>query len=312
MLNDFNERLAIVKANIRQKNKLDSMLRSALNSLAAAKIKRNRLKDILAKKQSDVDALEGLSFTGLFQAMLGSKQQRLENERQELVTTELKYDQAADTVEDLSEEVEHLKDALTPLGNAESHYQQVLAEKAEYLAANESDMANSLIELTQQIADLKADRAELDEACIAGQSALRSIEEIEETLVSAANWGTLDMFGGGMLTTMAKHSKMDAAKNQARTTRRKLRQFEEELANADERLQMSLQIDGFSKFADYFFDGIFADWIVQSKIQKAKAKCSKTISRVKAAIRLCENRLDSIESEIEILSKRKREMIEAA
>ncbi|TWU47299.1 hypothetical protein Poly51_50990 [Rubripirellula tenax] len=69
-----------------------------------------------------------------------------------------------------------------------------------------------------------------------------------------------------MLTTMAKHSKMDAAKSQARISQRKLMQFEEELADADERLHVSLQIDGFSKFADYFFDGLIADWIVQSKI----------------------------------------------
>ena len=120
------------------------------------------------------------------------------------------------------------------------------------------------------------------------------------------------MFGGGILTTMAKHSKMDTAKNQAKIAQRKLLQFEEELADADGRLQVSLQIDGFSKFADYFFDGLIADWIVQSKIQKAKAECSDTISRVKVAIRQCQRRLDSVESELALLTVRKRELIETA
>ena len=312
MLDDFNERLAIAKSNLRQKNKLDSMLRSAQNSLAAARSKRTKLKDILTKEQSDVDALEGMSITGLFHAMLGGKEQRLEKERQELVAAKLKYDQAADTARDLSDDVERLKDALSLLENADSEYEQVLAEKAEHLAANESDTARTLIELTDQIADLTADQKELDEAAEAGQSALRSVEEIQGTLASAANWGALDMFGGGLLTTMAKHSKMDAAKNQARIAQRKLLQFEEELADADERLQLSLQIDGFSKFADYFFDGLISDWIVQSKIQKAKAECSETISRVKTAVRQCESRLDSVCSEINTLSERKRDLIEAA
>ncbi len=312
MLNDFNEQLAIAKVNIRQKNKLDSMLRSALNSLAVARRQQTRLKAILTKEQADVDALEGLSFTGLFHAMLGSKQQRIENERQQLVAAKLKCDQAANTVEDLNDDVKRLKDALSQLKNADSQYEQVLAEKAEHLAANESDTASSLIELTQQLADLTADQQELEEASGAGQSALRSIEEIQSTIASAANWGTLDMLGGGMLTTMAKHSKMDAAKNQARIAQRKLLQFQEELADADERFQMSLRIDGFSRFADYFFDGLISDWIVQSKIQKANIECSETISHVKAAIRQCEIRLESVEAEIELLSKRKREMIEAA
>ncbi|TWU44157.1 hypothetical protein Q31b_16930 [Novipirellula aureliae] len=312
MLNDFNERLAIAKANLRQKDKLDSMLRSAQHSLAESRRKREQLKDILTKEQADVDALEGLSVTGLFYAMLGSKEQRLEKERQELVAAKLKYDQVAGTVEDLSDDVKRLQEARSNLGDADSRYQRVLAEKAEYLTTNESDVARKLIELTQQIADLTADQKELDEAAVAGQSALRSVNEIQSTLASAANWGTLDMFGGGMLTTMAKHSRMDAAKNQARIAQRKLLRFEEELADADERLQVSLEIDGFSKFADYFFDGLIADWIVQSKINKAKTECSTTISRVKAAIRKCQRRLESVESEIESLTESKRELIETA
>lgn len=312
MLNDFSERLAHAKANLRQKNKLDSMLRSAQNSLSEARSKRSKLKDILTKEQSDVDALEGLSITGLIHAILGSKEQRLEKERQELVAAKLKYDQAADTVEQLSDDVKRLKDALLLLENAESSYEVVLAEKATYLAANENDTARRLIELSQQIADLTADRKELNEAAVAGQSALRSVEEIQGTIASAANWGALDMFGGGMLATMAKHSKMDAAKNQASIAQRKLLQFEEELADADERLRLSLHIDGFSTFADFFFDGLISDWVVQSKIQKAKAECTETISRVKTAISQCQSRLDSVESEIETLTESKNVMIESA
>ncbi|QDT07062.1 Chromosome partition protein Smc [Rubripirellula lacrimiformis] len=312
MLDDFNQRLAIAKSNLRQKNKLDSMLRSTQNSLAAAKSKRTKLQRILAKEQSDVDALEGMTITGLFHALLGSKQQRLEKERQELVAAKLQYDQAVDTANDLGDEAIRLKEALSQLENADAQYEQVLAEKAGHLAANESEIASTLIELTHQIADLTADQKELVEAAEAGQSALRSVEKIQATLASAATWGALDMFGGGLLTTMAKHSKMDAAKNQARIAQRQLLRFEEELADADQRLQLSLKIDGFSKFADYFFDGLISDWIVQSKIQKAKAECCQTISRVKTALRQCESRLETVRSEINTLAERKRDLIEAA
>ncbi len=312
MLDDFNERLALAKSNLRQKGKFDSMLRSAQNSLVAAKIKQSKLKKILAAEQSDVDALEGLSITSLFHAILGSKEQKLEKERQELLAAKLKYDQAADTVRDLNADVKRLKAERLLLDNAECEYERVLVEKEEHLAGNQSATTRMLAELAHQIADLTADQKELNEAAAAGTSALKAVQEIEGTLASAANWGTFDMFGGGMLATMAKHSKIDAAKNQARIAQRKLLQFEEELADADQRLQVSLQIDGFSKFADYFFDGLISDWIVQSKIQKAKAECSQTISRVRTAIRQCESRLDAVCSEIESLSKRKRELIEAA
>ncbi|MFK8111170.1 MAG: hypothetical protein AB8B91_03170 [Rubripirellula sp.] len=311
MSSNFNERLATAKANLRQRDRLESMLRSTRQLLNDARNKRARLQEILAKEQSDVDALEGLSMTGLFHTLLGSKEKRLEKERRELVAAKLKFDQISGTVEDLGEDMQRLTDEASLLEHARSAYEQVLVEKEQFLSVHDSRIAKALLDLTQQIADLTADQRELGEAVEAGQSALRSVTEIQRTLASAANWGTLDMFGGGMLTTIAKHSKMDAAKNQARSAQRKLLQFEEELADADERLQVSLKIDGFSKFADYFFDGLISDWVVQSKIKQAKVECANTISRVKAAIRDCEKRLESVQSEIGVLTRNRIDMIEA-
>lgn len=312
MLDAFYERLAIARANVRQKNKLDSMLRVTEISLETALSRQAELQEILAKEQTDVAAMEGLTLTALFHTVLGSKKQRLEKEREELVAAKLKYDQAANTVNDLSGDVQRLKNELVLLKNADSVYEHVLAEKAKHIAANDSDTAKRLIELTQQIADLTADQKELREAAVAGQTALSSVQTIQETLASAADLGHWDMLGGGFFVTMAKHSKIDAAKNQARTAQQKLILFEEELADADKRLQVSLQIDGFSRFADYFFDGLISDWIVQSKIHKAKAECSQTISRVNTAIRQCQNRLNLVGSEVRKLSERKRLLIEAA
>ena len=44
----------------------------------------------------------------------------------------------------------------------------------------------------------------------------------------------------------------------------------------------SLEIDvgGFLQFADYFFDGIVADWMVQSKIQKGRKQVQQAIQQV--------------------------------
>ncbi|EMI17707.1 hypothetical protein RMSM_05375 [Rhodopirellula maiorica SM1] len=310
MLTDFNDRLAIAKTNLRQRDKLESMLRSARLLLSEAKHERANLKQIVEKEHSDLAALEGLSLTALFHAVLGSKEQRLEKERKEFVAAKLKFDQANATVDDLSEEVQRLEEKSSRLENAGAEYERVVVEKEQYLSENDSDIARKLVDLTQRLADLAADHNELDEAVDAGQFALQAVKRIQDTLASAANWGVMDMFGGGMLTTMAKHSKIDTAKDQARIAQRRLLRFEEELADADERLQVSLQIDGFSKFADYFFDGLISDWIVQTKISKARAECSSIISRVKAAVRACQNRRESVESEIKSLTESKRNLIE--
>ena len=52
---------------------------------------------------------------------------------------------------------------------------------------------------------------ERQEAIDAGERALDSLYGARRELASAGNWGLLDLFGGGLFSTFAKHSKMDDA-----------------------------------------------------------------------------------------------------
>lgn len=63
--------------------------------------------------------------------------------------------------------------------------------------------------------------------------------------------------------------------------KRALQSFRKELADVDQRLHLSLEIGDFLTFADYFFDGLIADWLVQSKIQDAKAQVENAIIQVR-------------------------------
>ena len=62
-----------------------------------------------------------------------------------------------------------------------------------------------------------------------------------------------------------------------------LRRFHTELADVEIRADMQVQVDGFLRFADFFFDGIFADWAVMNRIHDAQQQVEGTrdqISRV--------------------------------
>ena len=121
------------------------------------------------------------------------------------------------------------------------------------------------------------------------------------------------MLGGGTISTWAKHSKIDSAKRQAQVAQGHLRRFQEELADADQRLHVSLgDIGGFSIFADFFFDGLIADWNVQSKVQKASSACDAAIRQVASAVGDCRRKLREVEQEIEQVESKRREFIEEA
>ena len=123
-------------------------------------------------------------------------------------------------------------------------------------------------------------RREMKEAMDAGERALSSLRSAREKLNSAGNWGIFDMLGGGLFSTMIKRSKMDDAQHLIEAAKTDLRRFQKELADVNIPLDLKMEVGTFLNFADFFFDGFVADYLVQSKISDAKEQVSDAIFRV--------------------------------
>lgn len=123
-------------------------------------------------------------------------------------------------------------------------------------------------------------RREVMEAVQAGERALASLKRAGAELNSARNWGIADMLGGGMLTDIFKHSKMNKAVQYMEEARRDLRIFQRELKDVHVPMEFRMEVGSFLSFADFFFDGIVADYLVQSKIAEARAQVEDAQSRV--------------------------------
>lgn len=311
MNQDISLRLATARENVRRKAKLKAKIQSANVQLYEASDELTKCSEILAKEHADVLSLEGLSLSGIFHSLIGNREQKLAIEQQEYIAAKLKYDSAKESTQQLKLEVKQLESELRLLDEVEREYEQLLAEKESYLSASQTQAARELIEMGQRLADLDSDRRELSEAIQAGEQALSRLETIRSSLSSATSWGMADMFGGGMLTTMAKHSAMDRARDQAHEAHQAILHFQQELADTGHNLQASLQIDGFSKFADIFFDGIMMDWMMQSKIQRASTACSETIAKVQMAVHRCDDCLASVRREHQALTEERVRLIEA-
>jgi len=131
----------------------------------------------------------------------------------------------------------------------------------------------------------KIRRQEIDEAIRAGDKALISLRLAQEKLSSAKNWGILDIFGGGLITNMVKHSKINDASSYLREAKDSLRVFQRELKDIPDFTALEIDIGSFLSFADFFFDGFIADYMVQTKISDAKDKINEAIIRVESLLR---------------------------
>ena len=128
-------------------------------------------------------------------------------------------------------------------------------------------------------------RREMKEAMDTGERALATLRSAQEKLNSASNWGLFDMFGGGLLSTVMKRSKMTDAQNLIEAAKMDLRRFQKELKDVNVPLDLRIEVGSFLSFADFFFDGFVADYLVQSKISDAKEQVSDAIFRVEQILR---------------------------
>lgn len=88
------------------------------------------------------------------------------------------------------------------------------------------------------------------------------------------------MFGGGLFSTIMKRSKMDDAQQLMEVAKTDLKRFQRELKDVNIPLDLRMEVGSFLSFADFFFDGFVADYLVQSKISEAKEQVSDAIVRV--------------------------------
>lgn len=132
-------------------------------------------------------------------------------------------------------------------------------------------------------------KKELDEAILAGERALGSLKTAYDNLTSAKNWGIFDMMGGGLIADMVKYSRINSASSYLETAKMDLKKFQTELRDIPDYERLNVDINGFLSFADFFFDGFFVDYMVQSKIRETAEEINKVIHRVECLLEELKN-----------------------
>ena len=128
---------------------------------------------------------------------------------------------------------------------------------------------------------MSSELQEIREAIDAGKQALNCLYTAQEKLKSAKNWGLFDLFGGGFITDMIKHSKMNDASRCMEDAKYHLRRFQKELRDVNTVMDIRLDVGEFLSFSYFFFDGLVADYLVQSKIADARRQIDEAILQVK-------------------------------
>ncbi|MDD4089335.1 MAG: hypothetical protein PHP29_06565 [Tissierellia bacterium] len=284
MYSELNKKLEEVQQKIYRLNKIDSILEGLRSDEADLKHKVYELKTVLDKENLDVEKLDSTNIVSIFYSITGKLEDKKEKEQREALSAKLKHDQANYDLYSIQTEISKLLVEKENYMNCRDEFNSLYAQKKELLIRSDASSANKILEITKKIDESKRNLKELKEATSAGQSAVYSLDSALNSLGSAQGWGTWDLLGGGLISDLAKHSHIDDAMREVEQAHQKLRRFKSELADVKINYDTRFDMDGFAKFADFFFDGLIADWYMQSKINNSYESVSNVKNQVTSTI----------------------------
>ena len=283
-----------------------SVLRSQSRSL---ELRVAELKRELESQQGDVLRLERVTLSAIFYSLIGKKEERLDKEKQESYGAKLKYDTAALEQRQVCSQIQDMEEQLRELAGIENRYTQLLQEKTQEIRNSGTPQAEELLQLERRITEKQSQKKEISEAIFAGNQAMNTVNEILTDLNDAEGWGIWDLAGGGLMSDLVKHNCLDEAQENVQKLQGELLRFKTELADVSVDAQLQVRVDGFLRFADYFFDGLFADWTVLDHINESQGEVTKVQSQIRQLLSNLTAMLNGINEEITMLEQEKKKLV---
>ncbi|UVI28898.1 hypothetical protein [Paenibacillus spongiae] len=310
MPNSFHLRLSDAKERLFRLQKAERRIQDLQKRVRELERQVIQLEIQLEDEQADVDKLTRMSLTNLFHTILRSKTEQLEMERQQALSAALKLQEAKQTLADTQSDLRRFSDDLSHYRNAKREYDELLLEREAFLRSSHSS-THALTEMEEQIGDQSILVKELHEAWTAGRRVLSSLEDASASLEKAENWGKWDMWAnGGLVSTHIKHNHVDDAKQFIHNANHQLLNFRDELADVKRSIAIEVDISSMLKMADYWFDGLISDWIVQGRIRDAHDKVLDAIHRIRTIVNQLQTEHQSESASLQTMKTKRTSWIE--
>lgn len=95
----------------------------------------------------------------------------------------------------------------------------------------------------------------------------------------------IDLLRGSFITDVMKHSRMNEASRYIEDAKKDLLIFQRELKDVHGNWNLSFKTGGFLSFADFFFDGVLADFLMQSKIRETRQQIEDAICKTESLLK---------------------------
>lgn len=280
--------------------------------LQNARYELKKLEGIMEKEQLDVEKMSQTSLKTLFYKCLGTHDKQVAKEKEEALAAVLKYESCKKSVDELTDKLSQLTNRHYEMSKVQDKLDALYEEKRRVMASFNMPEYAKIGQLEKEISFIRREIKELKEAITPGNMAINTLNEAIELLDSAGDWGTWDLIGGGLIADMMKHDKIDKAKQAILNAQTYVQRLQVELQDVNMSLDGSIQITGGAVFADFFFDGLIADWYMQSKISQSRDNVVATCGKIRKIVSTLSTQLNHKEKDLEAKEREIKRIIEQA
>lgn len=244
-----------------------------------------------------IQELEEGGLKSLVYRLLFKRKRTLRRMRAEKLQLGEAFEEARKQQKKDEEKVRFYENELFRLEGLKRRLERLESEKiADYKKiAAEEDV--DFLSLEKEVADRKEKIERLKNALRAGRSAYELAGEIVSNLESAEQIGRQDMYSSSFFVTYDKHQYLKAAQRRLDELRTRIQGFKGELADIGLPGEFEITMGGFWKFADYFLDGLWADYQAMRKIRKAAVPVMQFRRKMEDVLEGMEARLAVMEKE---------------
>ena len=290
---------------------LNKKMEQLYKEIREAEEEQSRLLWELKRESRDVQQLTEKSLAKFLLTLVGKYEDKLDKEQNEEIAAKLAYDRAAAGVEYLKSEQTVLKSRISELIADEKTYNTELERKRGEIKQLSTEESKQLEELETERSAILSMITEIREAQSAAARAASTAERALDSLDSARRWATYDVIGGdGIISHMAKYSRIDSAEQDFHLLSSQLRKLKAELSDVRGLTATGLnEISSTQRAVDFWFDNIFTDLSVRGQIIDNAIEVRRLLGSIGSVERSLKTRLDQENAKIEENKRREEELL---
>lgn len=295
MLGNINKKITEIEENLRKRREFSDILEQKQQELSKTQTRRRELSKALNKKERQIKRLQSPSVIGLIFRRKDTDPQE-ELRQYDIIKSE--YENCEDSIVNIEKDINFYREQIDNYHSLDSDYDDLILERRDLILSKNDSTARELRGYLDEISEKESNARNVKEGISACNRALPSLARAISNLESARSWGVWDIMGGGFLSTAVKHSRIDDMRKEIKGVEREIRALNTSLSYINLSSDMDIEIGGFAAFADYFFDGLFADLFVQGKIKDSLNKLRNTYDKINRIKNALQTKLEKLNREL--------------